>query len=154
MSEERKSERVSGNKCILMFVLLFCFIQCKKSSNSSPTPPPPPPNSTAFNVVTQTVNSISFNSAQTLRGINNNPVIQVSFSDKVDRSSVLSAISYNNKSQGASNVPFGLAYSNNDSTIIITPSNNIGYLNEFIFSISTLLKSVSGKALSGRVDLD
>ena len=126
----------------------------QKNINSLSAPPPPPPSSSNFTVVTQTINSISFTSTQTLYGINANPLIRISFSDKVDRNTASSAISYYNKSQNSSNVPFTISYQNNDSTIVITPSNNINYLNEYIFSISTLLKSVSGKALSGRVDLD
>lgn len=153
MSDVRKSERVFNNISVLIFVLMVFFIQCKKSS-TSPQPPSPPPPSSSFDVVTRTVNSIIFNSTQTLYGISGNPVIQVSFSDKVERNTASSAISYNNKTQNSSIVPFNVSYQNNDSTIIITPSNHISYLNEFVFSISTLLKSVAGKALSGRIDLD
>ncbi len=138
----------------IFILLIVSFLQCKKPSNPSPPPLPPPPASTSFDVVTNTINSVNFNSTQTLYGITNNPSIQISFSDKVDRSSVASAIAYNNKSKNSSAVPFNVSYQNNDSTIVITPSNAIDYLNEYIFSISTLLKSVSGKNLSGRIDLD
>ncbi|MGZ8537647.1 MAG: Ig-like domain-containing protein, partial [Flavisolibacter sp.] len=154
MSEERKSGSVFNNIGIVMFVLMFSFTQCKKSSDPSPAPPPPPPPSSVFNVVAQTINSIAFNSTQTLNGINNNPAIRISFSDKIDRSTVSPALSYTNKSQGSANVPFTVAYSNSDSIMVITPSNNLSYLSEYGFSVSTLLKSVSGKSLSGRIDLD
>ena len=153
MSEARKSERVFRLMILFMFVLAVSFIQCKKTSTTPPSPTPPP-SSSNFSVVTQTINSISFTSTQTLYGISASPLIRISFSDKVDRNTASSAISYYNKSQNSSNVPFTILYQNNDSTIVITPSNNITYLNEYIFSTSTLLKSVSGKALSGRVDLD
>src|SRR5688572_16750199 len=153
MSEARKSERVFRLMILFMFVLAVSFIQRKKTSTTPPSPTPPP-SSSNFAVVTQTINSISFTSTQTLYGVNASPLIRISFSDKVDRNTASSAISYYNKSQNSSNVPFTILYQNNDSTIVITPSNNITYLNEYIFSTSTLLKSVSGKALSGRVDLD
>ena len=136
-----------------MFVLIASFIQCKKPPTSSQPPPPPPPAS-SFDVVKQTINSITFNSTQTLYGINSNPVIQVFFSDKVDRNTVSSAISYYNKTKNSTNVPFTILYQSNDSILAITPSNNLSYLNEYIFSIGTSLKSVSGKTLSSRVDLD
>jgi hypothetical protein len=152
MSEVRKSERAV--KCLLIFVLMVSFVACKKPSGSSPTPPPPPPTSSNFDVISQTINSANFNSTQTLYGITNNPSIKISFSDKVDRNTVASAISFYNKSKGSSNISFNVAYQDNDSIIIITPANNIDYLNEFVFSVSTLLKSVAGKSLSGRVDLD
>jgi hypothetical protein len=154
MSVVKKSENVFNNLPVLMCIVMISFIQCKKSPSSSQPPPTPPPVSSNFDVATQTINSSNFTSTQTLYGVNNNPVIRISFTDKVDRNSVSSAISFTNKSQGAASIPFTVSYQNNDSTIIITPSNNISYLNEYIFSISTLLKSISGKAISGRVDLN
>ena len=154
MKDVRKSERVFSLITLLMFVLAVSFIQCKKTSTTPPSPTPPTPPSSNFTVVTQTINSISFTSTQTLYGVNASPLIRISFSDKVDRSTTSSAISYYNKSQNSSNVPFTILYQNNDSTVVINPSSNLNYLNEHIFSINTLLKSVSGKALSGRVDLD
>jgi hypothetical protein len=153
MCDVRKKERIFSLMILLMFVLIIPFVQCKKTSTPSPTPTPQPPSSN-FSVVTQTINSISFTSTQTLYGINASPSIRISFSDKVDRNTVSSAISYYNKSQNSSSVPFTVSYQNNDSTLVITPSSSIIYLNEYFFSINTLLKSVSGKAISGRVDLD
>lgn len=153
MREVRKSEIVFNSMPLLIFALMVFFVHCKKPSNPSAQPPPPPPSSN-FDVATQTINSVNFNSAQTLYGITNNPDIKISFSDKIDRSTVASAISYYNKSKGSSNVPFNVAYQNNDSAIVITPSAAIDYLNEFVFSISTLLKSASAKNLSGRIDLN
>lgn len=153
MRAARKSESVLNLLCLLLFVWICSFAQCKKPSTSPPPPPPPLP-STKFDVVTQTINSVSFTSTQTLYGISISPSIRISFTDKVDRSSVSSALSFFNKPQNASNISFIASYQNNDSSLIITPSNSLSYLNEYIFSISTLLKSVSGKNLSGRVDLD
>lgn len=152
MREERKSDK-AFNRTPLLLILLILFIQCNKSSTTPPPPPPPPP-TPAFTIVTQKINSINFTSTQTLYGIKVNPSIQVSFSDKIDKSTVSSAILYYNKTQNSSNVAFTASYQNNDSTIVITPSATINYLNEYIFSISTTLKSVSGKLLSGRADLD
>lgn len=154
MREVRKSDSIINSISLLILALSVLFIQCKKPSNPSPTPPTPPPTSSTFDLITQTINSTNFNSTQTLYGIPNNPAIKITFSDKVDRSTVTSAIAYYNKSKNSSSVPFSVAYQNGDSTIVITPSGTLDYLNEHIFSISTLLKSVAGKNLSGRVDLD
>lgn len=151
MSEVRTSERVI--QCIVVFVLTVSFIGCKKSSSPLP-PPPPPPVTTTFDVISQTINSVNFNSTGTLRGVSPNPRIQISFYDKVDRNSVPSAISYQNKTKGFANIPFNVSYQKGDSTIVVTPSNTLDYLNEHVFSLSTTLKSVSGKNLSGRIDLD
>jgi hypothetical protein len=153
MSTVTKSKRVFNIFSLLLTVITFLFVECKKPANS-PQPPPPPPVPTTFDVVTRSVNSISFNSTQALYGINNNPSIKISFSDKIDKSSVSSAVSYYNKSQNSVNVSFNVSYQNGDSSLLISPSAGIAYLNEYIFSVSTLLKSASGKTLAGRVDLD
>jgi hypothetical protein len=154
MREVRKGDSLFNSISLLILALSVLLIQCKKPSNPSPTPPTPPPTSSTFDLIAQTINSTNFNSTQTLYGIPNNPSIKVTFSDKVDRSTVTSAIAYYNKSKNSSNVPFSIAYQNGDSAIVITPSGTLDYLNEHIFSISTLLKSVAGKKLSGRADLD
>jgi hypothetical protein len=153
MSKERKTVRVYS-LFILMLVAAGTFIQCKKPSTSPQPPTPPPPTTSSFDVTTRSINSTNFNSTQTLYGMSNNPAIQISFSDKIDRNSVSSAIAYQNKTQNSSAVSYTVSYQNSDSTLIITPSNNLNYFNEYIFSISTLLKSVAGKSLSGRVDLN
>lgn len=153
MSGVRKTGHIFDGRLVWMLVLLGFIVQCKKPSNT-PQPPPPPLPSSGFDVVTRSINAISFNSTQTLYGINNRPSIQVSFSDKIDRNTVTSAVAFQNKTQNAASVPFMVSYLNNDSTLVITPSNNLSYFNEHIFSTSTLLKSVAGKTLSGRVDLN
>ncbi|MGN6166029.1 MAG: glucoamylase family protein [Flavisolibacter sp.] len=154
MNDVRKSERAFNSLPVLVLILIVSFTQCKKTATTPEPPPPAPPAAAKFDIVSQTINAASFNSTQTIYGINNNPALRISFSDKIDRSSAASAIAYTNKSKNAANIPFNISYQNNDSTIVITPANAIDYLNEYIFSVSTLLKSVSGKNLSGRVDLD
>ena len=155
MNDVGKSESAFNSIPVLMLIFIVSFTQCKKSSTSpQPSPPPAPPASAKFDVVSQTINTASFTSTQTLYGINNHPALRISFSDKIDRSSAASAIAYTNKSKNSANVPFNISYENSDSTIVITPANAIDYLSEYILSVSTLLKSVSGKNLSGRVDLD
>ncbi|MEO6330432.1 MAG: glucoamylase family protein [Ginsengibacter sp.] len=143
-----------GGLIVFYFFLIgfiFFLAECKKPATSLP-PQTQPPFVTSFEVRNQTINSLPFNSTGALHGINNNAVIQLSFSDKVDKNSVSSAISYTNKSQ-ASAIPFNVSYQNSDSILFIS-SANIGYLKEYIFSVSTLLKSVSGKTLTTRIDLD
>ena len=152
MSCVKKNKQAFNKIFGLLFFFVVSLMACKK--NSSTTQPPNPPNPPIFQVTNNTVNSTSFNATQTLRGINVNPAIRISFSDKVDRSTVSSALTYNNKSQNLSNVPFAVSYQNSDSTLIVSPSNNLNYLNEYIFSLSAFLKSVSGKFLTNRVDLD
>jgi hypothetical protein len=138
---------------LLCLAFLFAgFSACKKKP-STPAPPPPPPPSTSFQIQRQTINSQTFNSSKTVFGINVNPVIQISFSDKVDKNSLASAITFTNKTNSNSNIPLSISYQNNDSTVIISPSKAINFLNEFSFSVSTVAKSASGNSLSNRSDL-
>lgn len=141
-----------------IFILFGGFILglagCKKDKPSDSAPPVEPPQSKAFQITRQTINSIVFNSTQTLYAIDINPDIRISFSDKVDRASLASAITFYNKSNHASSVTYNVSYRNNDSTIIISPVADIPYLNEYVFSVSTTLKSASQTSLSNRVDLD
>ncbi len=138
-----------SKKYFIVFIL--CIVGCKKKP-STPAPPPPPP-AASFQIQRQTINSQTFNATKTVFGINVNPIIQISFSGKVDRNSLTSAISYTNKTMSNSNVAFSISYQNNDSTIIIVPSKAINFLNQYSFSISTLAKSASGNFLSNRSDL-
>ncbi|MBS1920630.1 MAG: Ig-like domain-containing protein [Bacteroidetes bacterium] len=152
IGEQKKVGIFNLTSASLVF-FLFLYTSCKKST-TPPAPPPPPPAGTAFQANTHTINTVTFNSTGILYGITVNPVIQISFSDKVDRNSVPASISYYNRSQSSSNVTFNVTYQNNDSTLLITPANNLSFLNEYIFSLTTLLKSVSGKYLTNRLDLD
>lgn len=152
MSYISKNGKLFNRTCLLFIVILFSFIECKKSP--APAPPVTPPVTPAFTITSQAINAATFNAANTLHGINIPPVIKISFSDKADRATASSAISYSNKTQGSSNVAYSVSYQNSDSTIIISPSGSLNYLNEYIFSLSTLLKSVSGKNLASRIDLD
>jgi hypothetical protein len=149
-----KNSKYLLNVCILLSIVIFCSTGCKKNSG-----PPAPPNQTdttskSFTITKQTINSNVFNSTKKLYGININPVIEISFSDKIDKSSVTAAVAFINKSQQSSNVTYNASYKNNDSTIIISSKSSINYLSEYLFSLSTLLKSVSGKSLTNRIDLD
>src|SRR5438045_3802924 len=144
----------SGRQSWLLLLLVITFVQCKKSSSNDPGPTPPPTNSSSFDIVSQSINGQSFTATQTLYGVSTNPSIRVAFTDKVDRSTTAAAISFYNKSQNSASVPFGITYQNSDSALLVSPSASLVGLNEFVLSISTALKSVSGKNLSSRVDLD
>jgi hypothetical protein len=138
-----------------LIVLAFGILlpTCKKKP-SNPKPPVEPPQTVTFQIARQTINSQAFNAAKTFYGINVNPIIQITFSGKVDRTSLSSALVFNNKSNGGSQIAYNVSYQNNDSTILISPANPINYLNEYSFSISSILKSASGNSLSNRSDLD
>lgn len=139
-------------KTLFSFILYAFLLSCSKPQSS--TPPVQPPPTSSFQINRQTVDSKVFNSTKKLYGISVSPKIQISFSDKIDRSTVAGAISFTNKTNNHSTVPYSVTYLNNDSIMVISPSANINYLNEFTFSVSTALKSSSGKLLVNRADLD
>src|SRR6185369_4907345 len=126
MVSVKKNKQVLTKISFLSLLFILSLGACKK--NPAAPQPPNPPDQTIFQVTNNTINGTSFNSTQTLHGININPAIRISFSDKVDRNTISSAISYNNKTQNLSVVPYAVSYQNNDSTIIISPSNAINYL--------------------------
>jgi hypothetical protein len=153
MGEVRKRGRAFSWFYVVMFVSIGSLVQCSKPS-SIPAPPTPPPVSNSFDIIGQTVDAKAFNATQTLYGVNGKPVIEVAFSDKVDRSTVSSAITFYNKSQSSVAVPVTISYQRSDSSVIVTPTSNLSYLSEYVFAISTAVKSVAGKNSSGRADLD
>jgi hypothetical protein len=153
MGEVRNSGRVFGWLYVVMFISIGSLVQCSKPS-SSPPPPITPPVTSSFDIIGQTINGKAFNATQTLYGVSNKPVIEVAFSDKVDRSTVPSAVTFYNKSQSSVAVPVTISYQRSDSSVIVTPTSNLSYLGEYVFAISTAVKSVSGKNSSGRADLD
>jgi hypothetical protein len=148
-----KCKKATRLVLVLWTSLLIMCGGCKKSPTTV-FPPPTPPVSTSFDIIGQTIDSKAFNGTQTLYGISGKPVFEVSFSDKVDRSTVPSAITFYDKTQNSAAVPYTITYKRSDSSIVVTPTSNLSYLNEYVFSTSTAVKSVTGKNSSGRADLD
>jgi hypothetical protein len=48
----------------------------------------------------------------------------------VDRNTVPSAITFYNKSQASVSVPFAVTYQRGDSSVLVTPTTNLNYLDE------------------------
>lgn len=152
MSEFNNNQYILRSFFLYLSFLITGFSACKKKP-STPAPPPPPSPSASFQVQRQTINSQTFNATKTLFGINVSPIIQISFSDKVDKTSLSSAITFTDKTTGNSNIPFSVSYQKSDSTVVISPSKAINFLNQYSFSISTLAKSALGNTLANRSDL-
>ena len=141
-------------KAVVMLITMFS-IQCNKPSSPAPPAPGPPAGSANFDILSQSISGINFTATQTLFGMTNSPAIRVQFTDRIDKNSVTSSvIAFNNKTRGMTAVPYSVSYQNGDSVLVVSPTSPLDYLNEFVFSVSSLLKSATGKALSTRVDLD
>ncbi len=124
-------------------IVFAIFISsCSKSDKPAPNPPDTT-NPSSFNFTAFRLNG-QFN-GYTYYNINLKPVFKVSFSAPVSRSAVASSFSLKN-SAGA-NVNLDASYENGDSTVVVQPGNTLSFLEKYIFSVSTALKSVSGSGL-------
>jgi len=128
----------------LLGLILFIF-SCKKGGNSTGVTPAPA--SFSFNALK--VNGV-FNGF-TYKGTNLSPVITLSFSAAIDHASISNNLSF--KSSAGSIVAFTPIYSNNDSTITITPSA-LSPLTQYSVSILTGLKSAGGGNLQSAVTIN
>ena len=134
-----------------LLCLLLLFNGCSKKDNGDRTPtPPPPPAPPALTLTTVKVNGVSGGS--TYYGINTTPVIKISFSSPVNRSTVNNSFILNQNSGGS--VPSTITYENNDSTVVIQPAAALNYLSKYYLSISTDLKSQAGGAFQNAASID
>lgn len=137
-----------NNAVILFFVLSLAFgWSCKKTHTPPPTPEPPPPASFSFSSLK--VNGVY--TGYTYYNVNTSPVIQLSFSDAVNASSIANSVSF--KSKSGTPVTFTSSTANNDSTIILQPSSALNSITQYSVSVSTNLKSKQGGSLQSAVNV-
>jgi hypothetical protein len=124
-------------KVCLVVIVLGMLYSCSKG-NKTPIPVPPnTPASFSFNALK--VNGVY--NGFTYKGVNNAPVIKLSFTAVVNPASVSASIAF--KSNAGAAVTYTTAYQNNDSTIVITP-NTLQPITQYTLSVSTGLKSAAG----------
>jgi hypothetical protein len=118
--------------------LLAIVLVCCKKSDSDPVP-------TTFDFNGHTVNGQT-NTSYTYGGINVQPVITFTFTDKVDETTVTNGIKF---TEGASTaIPFNVAMQNGNTTVEISPSSPLKGFTLYKIAVSNGLKSESGKELS------
>jgi hypothetical protein len=130
----------------LCIVCALAFAACKKSSDTTPAPIPTPP-------------SFSFNSLQingaykgfSYYGVNNKPVIRISFSTTIDHASSAASISFTGKSGGT--VAFIPSFDNHDSTLVITPSGTLEPISQYTVTIATGLQSQQKGSLQSAITI-
>ncbi|HUS00881.1 MAG TPA: glucoamylase family protein [Chitinophagaceae bacterium] len=136
------------------YFYFLCYVLvlngCSKKDSGNPTPPPPPPPPPALTVSSVKVNGVSAGSAY--YGINTTPVIKVSFSSPVNRSSVNNSFILNKYTGGS--VSYTVTYENNDSTVVIQPSSPLGFLTKYYLSITTDLRSQAGGAFQTAASIE
>lgn len=132
----------------IAFVVLMGFASCKKSDGSSSGNPVTP--ALPFNLSTATVNNV--NAGFTHKNVNFKPAIRFSFAEPVQATSVASNITFSDLTGTA--VSYAVTYENNDSTVVITPNNNLAALNKYIVRVLTGLQSKKGGKLQNEVALN
>jgi hypothetical protein len=128
---------------LFIYAALFVFFAgCKKEDASSPTPTPPvTPTSFSFNAFR--LNG-QFN-GYTYYNVNTTPVLKLSFSAPVNRTTVSG--SFFLKNSAGTNISFNTTYENNDSTVVVQPGSNLAFLEKYLFTANTTLKSAAGGGL-------
>ena len=127
-------------------LLLTVFFSCKKSSTPSPIEPPiVPPTSFQFSDLKVNGNFAGF----TYYGLNNIPVVKITFSSPINLSSVVGNITFTDAAGTAT--PFTPTLENNDNTLVITPSAALQPITKYILTTNTGLLSKAGNKLQSSV---
>lgn len=121
--------------------MLFFFFACSKKEDIKPVVQIPD----ILTIQTALVNSEQF-AGDILYNINASPVFLIKCSNAVDKNTTQKAVQLTETS-GIS-VPITISYQNGDSTIVISPTSNLRYLNKYVLSITTTLKSVKAGILN------
>jgi hypothetical protein len=124
---------------IFSLAIITLLISCKKEGKTGS-----PPVNSGFKSTAQQVNEKT-NPNRSYYGVSGTPVISISFSDAVDKTTVSSGISLVDNS-GIS-VAYSTSYQNSDSTVVIQPLDSLKFLTSYIVTISRNLRSAHDSAL-------
>ena len=129
-------------KSALLFVVTaFIFFGCKKDDK------PGPPGSGSFNWVKTTINDSAYNGT-IFYNTNTSPVIKLSFSSPIDKSTVAASVTMSGTGAPVSD---NISYANNDSILIITPASSLKNVTPYTVTVTTGLKSSTGAPLANQV---
>lgn len=132
----------------IIILLLFAFA-CKKGSTPTPTEPPVvTPTSFQFSDLKVNGNFAGF----TYFGLNNLPVVKITFSSPINLSSVTGNITLIDAS--GTNTAFTPTLENNDNTLVITPSATLQSITKYILTANTGLLSKTGSKLQSSVTVN
>lgn len=132
-------------KLVLCFIVLLLFSGCsKKKENPEPEVP------ASFSLNSLKVNGRYATSG--LRGVDIMPNISISFTAPLNPSSVTGSLLLSDNKNNP--VQLNISYENNDSTIIVKPSENLEYISGYKLSVSTALRSKTGGSLLSGISLN
>ncbi|MCX2572968.1 glucoamylase family protein [Pedobacter sandarakinus] len=134
-------------KKIPFYILLLCvlFFACKKGTSTDPViDPVSPPSTYAFSDLKVNGTYSGF----TYYGLNNSPVVKITFSAPINLSSVTGNITLTDVA--GSTAAFTSTLENNDNTVVITPSG-LQPITKYILSVNTGLLSKTGNKLQTNI---
>jgi hypothetical protein len=134
-------------KWVLIAIVVFAGINCKKGSSGGNTPPPTPNfYSTEVKLNGQAVNAVNYN-------INVSPALRFTFSAALNKSTVASGIVVQDKN--GANVTCSATYENSDKTVTLQPSSPLASLSKYsVLVVAGTLKSAEGGNFTGSVNYD
>jgi hypothetical protein len=136
-----------GHTIVIGLLIGFFSNSCGKKSTDAPTAPPAPVN---FGISSSSINTVT---SQTIYyNVNTSPAIRFSFPAVINRSSVAGSISLKESSGTAVN--YNASYERSDSVIILSPAQPLKYLNRYVVSITTQLKSTNGGNLNSSAQVN
>ncbi|MBS7565746.1 Ig-like domain-containing protein [Mucilaginibacter sp. Bleaf8] len=124
--------------------LLMCFTSCKKDASNAAGADQNPNQPSNFSLTV--IKLDGKNSGSNYYTTATNPVIKISFSAPLNRTSVSSGIMLTNASDQA--VACNTSFQNGDSTVVITPAQPLAYISRYSLSSNSVLKSAGNAVLA------
>ncbi|MEE1947193.1 glucoamylase family protein [Pedobacter sp. KR3-3] len=133
-------------KQILILVLILLSFSCKKGSTPAPVDPPVAPPTYSFSdlKVNGTFNGFTY------YGLNNAPVVKITFSSPISASSVAGNITLTDGS--GNSATFVSSLENNDNTVVVTPST-LQPITKYTLTVNTGLLSKTGNKLQSSISV-
>lgn len=130
----------------ILILSVFIFA-CKKSDTPTPVDPVTPPSSYSFSDLKVNGTYSGF----TYYGLNNSPIVKITFSTPINLTSVSGNITLNDASGTA--IAFTPTLENNDNTVVITPST-LQPITKYILAVNTGLLSKAGNKLQTAITVN
>ncbi|RNL51038.1 glucoamylase family protein [Pedobacter jejuensis] len=133
------------------YLVLFLFVlSCKKGDSPAPVDPPVTPTPTSFSFSDLKVNGTF--TGFTYYGLNNIPVVKITFSSAINLSSINGNITL--ADAGGTTVAYTSTLENNDNTIVITPTATLQSITKYTLTAGTGLVSKTGTKLQSAVTVN
>lgn len=127
---------------LYLVAFVLALVSCSKN-DSTPAP-------TSFTFNSHSVNGET-NPSFEYKSVSLQPVITFTFTDKIDESTVPSAISF---TEGTStSVSYSTSFEDDNKTVVVTPASPLKGFTHYRVTVSTALTSASGKALTTPINV-